>query len=191
MTRPPAVATGEDPLSRSATLLRGAVAGGLAGALSMSALLLLLRAVGLSSMNLELLLGSAVTRSVDGSAWLVGFGVHLCFGVLFALVYGSVLQAARRGGPTAGAALGLAHAVASGIALPLIMSFHPLVIGGPLVNPGFFGWNLGLREVVVFLLAHLLYGAVAGSLLGAPRPAPTPAEGEAERIPRRRLVARR
>lgn len=171
-------------------LLWGAVAGGLAGAASMSFFLLLLRATGLSALNLELLLGSALTRSLDGRAWLAGLGVHLSFGVLFALVYGSILQAARRGGAAAGAALGLAHALVSGATLPVLMSLHPLVAAGPLVNPGLFARNLGLREVAVFLLAHLLYGAVAGVLVRPRRPVALP-EPEAPPVTRRSLAGRR
>ena len=156
--------------STSATLLWGAVSGGVTGAVLMTFFLLLLRAVGVSALNLELLLGSGMTHSLDGSAWLVGFGVHLCFGVLFALAYGALLLAARRSGAAAGAALGVAHAVVAGIALPVVMSLHPLVVAGPLVNPGFFAMNLGLREVAIWLLAHVLYGAVVGTLLRPSRP---------------------
>lgn len=182
--RPPD--TGTSP----AFLLRGAVAGGLAAAASVSFFLLLLRATGVSRLNLELLLGSALTRSLDGTAWLAGLGVHLSFGVLFALVYGSLLRAARRDGALAGAALGLAHAVVSGIALPFVVGAHPLVVAGPLVNPGFFAFNLGLQEVPVFLLAHVLFGAVAGALLRPRRGIPL-LEPEDPLLSRRDLVGRR
>lgn len=87
---------------------------------------------------------------------------------------------------------GLAGALAmSALLLLLLMSLHPLVIAGPLVNPGFFGWNLGLSDVVAFLLAHILYGAVVGALLGAPRSPRIGTTADADPIPRRTLVGRR
>ncbi|HYE97331.1 MAG TPA: hypothetical protein VEJ18_00405 [Planctomycetota bacterium] len=178
--------TGTSPL----VLLRGAVAGGSAAAAVTTAFLLLLRAIGLSSLNLELLLGSALTRSVDGAAWLAGFGVHLSFGVLFALLYGAILQAARRQGAVAGAALGVVHALVSGFSLPIVLGLHPLIVSGVLANPGFFARNLGLREVAVFLLAHIVYGAVVGALVRPRRILPV--EPDTEPLPRRRpLVGRR
>lgn len=137
---------------------------GVAGALAMTALMLVLRAVGATSMNFETMLGSMFTTDLGLGTWVLGLAIHLGFGALFGIAYALGMEGLRRQNAGIGLAFALIHTVVSGWVLPQLMLIHPLVRSGQMQNPGFLASSYGAGQVVVFALLHLLYGAVVGAL---------------------------
>jgi hypothetical protein len=126
--------------------------------------------LGFTRMSMPFLLGTALTPNRD-RALLLGMGVHLLNGWVFALIYAAAFE--RLGAATwwMGALMGLLHGVfVLTVVMPLVPSFHPRMVSqfvGPTPNrrlqpPGFMGLNYGPRTPLVALAAHVLYGAVLG-----------------------------
>ena len=68
-----------------------------------------------------------------------------------------------------GALVGVAHAVVMGLVLAfLIPVIHQPVESRPLANhPGFLALNFGIVTVVLFVVVHMVYGAIVGAGLSA------------------------
>ncbi|HEX6543797.1 MAG TPA: hypothetical protein VF040_18725 [Ktedonobacterales bacterium] len=128
------------------------------------------QALGLTRMNLPYLLGTMVTPDRD-RAKLMGFGMHVVNGWLFASLYAAAFQSWRRATWWLGASIGLVHAlfvlVAAATVLPAL---HPRMASeeqGPtptrqLEPPGFLALNYGRRTPLSVILSHLVYGAILG-----------------------------
>jgi uncharacterized membrane protein YagU involved in acid resistance len=105
-------------------------------------------------------------------AKVVGFGLHLLNGWLFALVYVAAFESWRRATWWLGAGIGLVHALFVLVAgLPLMPGIHPRMASiatGPtptrdLEPPGFMALNYGTRTPLSVIVAHLAYGAILGA----------------------------
>jgi hypothetical protein len=147
-----------------------------AGALATLVLTTTLRAaneVGLTRVDLPLLMGTIFT-SERRRAKLLGYGLHLLAGLVFAVVYGLILVAIGRGGWWWGGAFGILHSLLLGtvgvnVLLPAV---HPRMGGGdttfessPLLEPpGVLMLNYGRTTPLVSLVAHVAYGAIIGGL---------------------------
>jgi hypothetical protein len=152
------------PLDGPKPRFRKAVRPGLAAAGIMSLLMLFLRSVGASRINLELMLGSTVVWSLGAAAWLLGLLFHLGLGCLFGGIYARAMKRLRRWGWRTGLALGFFHTILAGLLLPLFGKIHPLVWKGALTSPRIFAVDLGWREAALFGVLHLAYGLVFGAL---------------------------
>jgi uncharacterized membrane protein YagU involved in acid resistance len=128
--------------------------------------------MGLTRMNLPFLLGTMFTPDRE-RARLVGFGVHMINGWLFAGVYAATFQRLQRATWWVGAAIGLVHALFVLLAaMPALPSLHPRMASeeqGPTPTrqrqpPGFMAMNYGRRTPLSVVLAHLAYGAILGLL---------------------------
>ena len=150
----------------------GAVAGGVVGTVVLTTGLRLGQELGLTRMDLPLLLGSSFTGR-RRAASVVGYAVHFANGVLFALAYAGIFAAVGRAGWDIGLALGLAHAAFAGGALIniLLPALNPRM-GTPwtdaeetplLEPPGFMLTNYGRQTALVTLVGHLAYGAIVGA----------------------------
>jgi hypothetical protein len=151
--------------------LWGALAGGAVGTILLTSGLRLAQEIGWTRMDIPLLLGTVFTDR-RGSASVIGYVVHFCNGLLFALVYYAVFRAVGHAGWLFGAALGLVHASLAGGALltVLLPAVHPRM-GSPwsdaeetplLEAPGFLLMNYGRRTLIWTLVGHLIYGAIVG-----------------------------
>jgi hypothetical protein len=129
--------------------------------------------VGLTRLDLPLILGTIVTEDPD-RARLAGFFIHLAIGQAFALGYAAMFY--LLGGATwwAGALLGLVHGgVALAVLVPLLPGNHPRMASpraGPatrsvLEPPGLFALNYGVETPLVAVVAHVAYGTLLGALL--------------------------
>lgn len=130
---------------------------------------------GWTRMDVPLILGTAFVADPD-RARVVGFGLHIVNGLLFALLH--TVTFALRGWATwwsgllFGAFLGLVSLV---LFVPLLAGVHPRMgstRSGPgattlLEPPGLLGLNYGLATPAVTLAAHLVYGAALGVVLQA------------------------
>lgn len=129
------------------------------------------QALGLTRMNLPYLLGTMVTSDRD-RAKLMGFGMHLVNGWLFASLYAAAFQSWRRATWWLGAAIGLVHSLFVLVAASsLLPALHPRMASeeqGPtptqqLEPPGFLALNYGRRTPLSVILSHLVYGSILGA----------------------------
>jgi uncharacterized membrane protein YagU involved in acid resistance len=128
------------------------------------------RGTALWGMNLPFMLRTMVTPDRD-RAKLIGFGMHLINGWLFAALYAAAFESWRRATWWLGAGIGLVHALFVLVAaMPMLPGMHPRMANeqhGPtptrqLEPPGFMALNYGRRTPLSVVLAHILYGAILG-----------------------------
>ena len=155
--------------------LWGALAGGVVGTIVLTTGLRVAQELGLTRMDIPLLLGSAFTENRHRAS-VVGYAIHFTNGLLFALAYAGIFAAVGHAGWLFGAALGLVHAAFAGGALVniLLPAVHPRMGSRwtdaeetPLLEPpGFMLRNYGRHTAVATLLAHVAYGAIVGGFAG-------------------------
>jgi uncharacterized membrane protein YagU involved in acid resistance len=143
---------------------------GFAGTTILTILLRASQAIGLTRMDLPLVLGLAVTPDRD-RAKAVGILIHMVNGWLFALIYALLFHDLDRSGWLIGAIIGAVHGMfVLLILLPSLPGFHPRMATdgrGPeptreLEPPGFLGLNYGRRTPFVVIVAHMIFGVILG-----------------------------
>lgn len=148
-----------------------ALAGGLVGTIVLTSSLRMAQELGVTRMDIPLLLGTVFTANRD-RANVIGYAVHFVNGLLFAVLYWLIFRAVGHAGWLFGAALGVVHALFAGGALVgvLLPAVHPRM-GTPwsdaketplLEPPGFMLENYGRRTAIGNLAAHVAYGAIVG-----------------------------
>lgn len=144
---------------------------GFVGTLVLTTILAGSQGAGLTRMSIPYLLGTMFTADRD-RAKLLGFGVHLINGWLFALLYVAAFHSWGAAGVLRGAAVGFVHAAFVLTAgMRLLPALHPRMARedqGPelvpqLEPPGFLALNYGAQTPAHVLLAHLVYGGVIGA----------------------------
>jgi hypothetical protein len=127
--------------------------------------------LGLTRMSLPYMLGTMATADRD-RARLLGFGMHLVNGWLFAVIYAAAFESWDRATWWLGAGIGCVHAlVVLTAAMSVLPGLHPRMASeeqGPtptrqLEPPGFLALHYGRRTPIAVLLAHLVYGAILGA----------------------------
>jgi hypothetical protein len=152
--------------------LVGALAGGFVGTLILTTTLRVAQEVGLTRMDLPLLLGTVFTPA-RRRANLIGYTVHFFNGLAFSALYAAVFYAVGHASWLLGLLLGLVHAAFAGGALVniLLPAVHPRM-GTPMSDarqspvlepPGFMLRNYGRHTAAVTVLAHLAYGTIVGA----------------------------
>jgi hypothetical protein len=152
----------------------GALVGGLAGTLVLTTLLRTASELGLTRMDIPFLLGTAVTGDrVRAKA--IGYALHFCFGLVFALAYYAIFLVIDTSGFLLGAFFGFVHAVFASTALVnlLLPVVHPRMGTGftaagsaPLLEPpGFLLLNYGRETPVATIVAHVAYGGIVGGFV--------------------------
>jgi hypothetical protein len=142
-----------------------AIVAGLAGGVVMTVLAWVVRQLGID-MNGEMMLGTMLVSPPGGTAWLVGFGLHMILSAVIALAYAwGFEQVAHRSGALIGLAFAVVHVVIAGVVMAMIPAMHPM-IPEQMPAPGAFLANMGGAFVAFFIVEHLLYGAVVGALYG-------------------------
>lgn len=152
--------------------VRGMFLSGFAGTTIMTTLMRTSQALGLTRIDLPLMLGVMVTPNRD-RAKVYGVLIHLVNGWAFALFYASMFQYLRRATWWLGLAVGAVHALfVLVVGLPVLPGLHPRMATdatGPeptmeLEPPGFLAMNYGRQTAIVTIAAHLVYGAIVGTL---------------------------
>jgi hypothetical protein len=148
----------------------GALAGGFVGTLVLTTGLRLSNVLGLSRMDIPLLLGTVFTTH-RRYASVIGYFLHFANGLVFSLGYAAIFAAVDQAGWLFGAALGLVHATFAGSFANIILpAVHPRM-GSPFTDakqtpilepPGFMLTNYGPHTVLVTVVAHIAYGAIVG-----------------------------
>jgi hypothetical protein len=140
----------------------------------LTAVLSLSQLAGWTRMDLPLLLGTLFVADPD-RARALGFGVHVVNGQVFALLYAAAFAVHGRATWWLGAVIGLIHGVvALAVLVPALPAIHPRMASnraGPdravvLEPPGPLALNYGRQTMAVTIIAHVLYGALLGALLG-------------------------
>ena len=151
---------------------RGTLLPGFAGTVVLTSLLAASQGMGLTRINLPFLLGTMFTPDRE-RARLVGFGVHLVNGWVFAAIYAATFAHLQRATWWLGAAIGLVHSLFVLLAaMPALPSLHPRMASeeqGPtptrqLQPPGFLALNYGRRTPLSVVVAHVAYGIILGLL---------------------------
>jgi hypothetical protein len=149
----------------------GALAGGFVGTLVLTTTLRLTQVLGLSRMDIPLLLGTVFSGDRKRAS-VIGYFLHFLNGLIFSLGYAAIFLAVDQAGWLFGALLGLVHAAFAGGALVniLLPAVHPRM-GTPwsdasqtpiLEPPGFMLMNYGRHTAIGTVLAHVAYGAIVG-----------------------------
>jgi len=142
-----------------------AIVFGVLGAGAISAVSVVLRALGLP-IRLELILGTMTGLAPGPAAFALGLFLHLALGGAFGLLYGWLFERVwDHGGAATGSLLSVLHAALIGMVMGLTPQFHPHV-PEHIADPGPYFANAGIAGVVSFFLVHVVYGAIVGAGYG-------------------------
>ncbi|MGH7664008.1 MAG: DUF6789 family protein [Gemmatimonadaceae bacterium] len=142
-----------------------AIIAGVVGGVAMTILAWLVRQAGLP-MNAEMMLGSMVSSSPGATTWLIGFIMHLMISALIALAYAwGFERVTHRAGAVVGLGFAVIHVIIAGVVMAMIPVMHPM-IPEQMPAPGAFMANMGATFVALFVIEHLLYGAIVGAMYG-------------------------
>ncbi|MEE9277937.1 MAG: hypothetical protein V3V06_05960 [Dehalococcoidia bacterium] len=149
-----------------------AVGAGLIGGTAMIVPLYMGRAMMPQQMRMDLflLLGTMMTPRIDRvMAYMMGAMMHAGASILFAFAHVGVFVAADIETDLAawGLLFGAVHYMLSGMAMGMMPMMHPLVRARELENPGPFALSMGPMTGMGFLMLHLLFGVVVGTLYEA------------------------
>ncbi len=137
---------------------------GVVGGAVMTAIITLVRVMGIMDVNLSMMMGSMVAASTGAGVWLVGFVMHLIISGLIAVVYAAGFEyVTHRAGWVVGIAFSLIHIVIAGMVFGMVPRMHPLM-PDQMPAPGAFMSNKGVMGVLAFTMLHMIYGAIVGGL---------------------------
>jgi hypothetical protein len=145
---------------------------GFGATLILTTILAVSKPIGITRMDLPFLLGTLFTGNRDKAPW-YGFLCHLLFGWFFAFLYTATFITAGIHTWWFGLLIGFCHAVfVLSVGLQILSNFHPRMAPpyqGPtptrqLEPPGFLALNYGSGTPVVTIFAHMIYGAILGSI---------------------------
>ncbi|HET6194839.1 MAG TPA: hypothetical protein VFE12_03750 [Acetobacteraceae bacterium] len=155
-------------------MIASALAGGVIGTLAMAAIIKGATEMGITRMDLPLLLGTVATPN-RRKARAIGYVLFFALGVAFAEAYGGFFAILGRASWQLGALIGALHAIfiATVLVSVLLPVVHPrMATPDTAVNeitliepPGFLMLNYGRNTFLVTLAAHLVYGALVGLIV--------------------------
>jgi len=167
-TRPGSRRTPDAPLAyflREKTMnVRKALIAGIVGGVAVTALAWFVRQMKID-LNTEMMLGTMVS-SPGTAAWLIGFAMHIMVSALIALAYAwGFERVTHRAGVVVGLGFAVIHIIIAGLVMGIIPGMHPM-IPEQMPAPGAFMANMGTTLVALFVIEHLIYGAIVGALYG-------------------------
>jgi hypothetical protein len=130
------------------------------------------RAMSITELNVELLLGSMVTHELSTLSGVVGVVLYLLIAGLIACLYAvGFRHVTQRANWAIGLLFSLVHLGMTGLAMDALGDIHALMIRPPLpllrghlLAPGLFAANFGAMTVAGFVALHLVYGALVGAM---------------------------
>ena len=146
---------------------------GFAATLVMTPMMQAGAAMGMTRMNMAVMLGSMFRRDA-GSAYRLGMALHFGNGLLFGFVYAlvwSAIDPALDNAWWVGPVFGTVHSLVAMATMPVMSGMHPRVEGrggtaaaGEVVLPrfGFGGSGFGSMTPIGILMGHLVFGLVWG-----------------------------
>lgn len=158
-------------------MIASALAGGVIGTLAMATIIKAATELGITRMDLPLLLGTVATGN-RRKARALGYLLFFVLGVAFAEAYGGLFAIVGHASWRLGAVVGALHAIfiATVLVSVLLPAVHPrMATPDSAANavtliepPGFLMLNYGRNTFLVSLAAHVVYGALVGLLVGLP-----------------------
>lgn len=146
-----------------------AAGAGIVGALVMSIMTDVSRAMGIIEANMSRYQGCIITGHSHGTKpLLAGLASHLMMGAILAIGYAIVFRVIGEATWILGAAIGVAHFAAAGAAFPLMDRANPCVRDGRIRGFGPFGKNYGLMMIMGLFMGHVVYGAIVGAIYHTP-----------------------
>ena len=140
-----------------------AFAAGVTGGVLMTLLMALARMTEMTTIDLELKLGSMVSQETTTTSWVIGLFLHLIISGLIACIYAVGFEYVTHTATwLAGLGFGVLHTIIGGLFLAVLPEIHPLMPSDSLPAPGPFAINYGLMTTVAFAVGHLVYGATVG-----------------------------
>jgi uncharacterized membrane protein YagU involved in acid resistance len=121
--------------------------------------------MGMKPIEIPAMLGTMFLPQGGSAALWLGMVVHFMMGIIFTLIYAGVLLGLRTQSTwSTGAWFGGVLWLVAMLMMPVMMSMHPLVQAGKMTNPGVFmlGMGMGWMPAVFALVAHSVYGIIAG-----------------------------
>ena len=137
---------------------------GALGALAMTVLMVIARALGMTTLNIEMALGSLLTQQIGAGSWILGLMMHLAIGGLLAQFYAFGFEVlTERASGWIGAGFSVIHSSIAGLLMFWLGSIHPLMRNnGVIPAPGPFAIEYGMLTAVAFIALHVVYGAWVG-----------------------------
>ncbi|WP_157070181.1 hypothetical protein [Sandaracinus amylolyticus] len=118
--------------------------------------------------QLETILGTFFLPRGVG-AWVLGLVLHLLISGAIALLYGLGFERiTHRATAGIGVVFSILHVVIGGLAFGALPAIHPL-IPEQIRAPGAFMSSIGFGGVLLFVIEHIVYGAIVGQLYGRVR----------------------
>lgn len=159
-----------------------ALYGGIIGGLVTLLGLVVGRRLGVRELNVELLLGSMLTRDLSFLSGAMGAMLYLLLAGPIACLYAmGFVHVTQRASWALGLLFSLVHLVMTGLCMDALGDLNPLLIRPPLpvlsghmLAPGLFAANFGVMTVAGLVALHFVYGGIVGALY--------------QRVPRHRLV---
>ncbi|MEW5854448.1 MAG: hypothetical protein AB2A00_37075 [Myxococcota bacterium] len=134
----------------------------IAGAVT-TLLMALARLAGIP-VDVEMALGSLPFSRTGPVIWVFGVLLFLLGCGMVGQLYAAGFElVSRRSGWRVGALMSVAHMALSGVLLGALSAVHPL-IPAKIAAPGAFMASLGVGGIAVFLVTHVVFGALMGSL---------------------------
>lgn len=149
-----------------------AILAGFLGTVAMTVVMMLGRSMGMTSLDMPLLIGGMFSRDDDRARGL-GMVVHMVMGaVVFGIGYALLFTALDSASVAIGALIGLVHGAVLGIVvMPMMGMVHPRMRlateEGRLEPPGVLGIAYGRGTPVGLLMTHVVYGLVVGGIYAA------------------------
>ncbi len=130
------------------------------------------RSAGITSLNVELLLGSMLTQDLSPLSGAIGFALYLLIAggiaCLYAVGFAHVMQ---RASWAVGLLFALVHLGLAGLFMDALGDLHPLLVRPPLplldghlLAPGLFAANFGTTTMIGFFVLHFMYGGIIGAM---------------------------
>jgi hypothetical protein len=137
---------------------------GVVGGAAMSAIITLVRTMGIMDVNLSMMEGSMITANTGVGTWILGFMMHLIISGLIALAYAAGFEyLTHRAGWQIGVGFLLIDSLIADMVFGLVPMMHPLV-PDQMPAPGIFMSSKGLMGVIAFFMLHAIYGAIVGAM---------------------------
>jgi hypothetical protein len=152
--------------------IHGVILAGFAATIVLTTVMSASQGLGFTRMSIPFLVGTIFTPSRD-RAMVVGTGVHIVNGMLFALIYAALFHQIGRASVALGAAMGFVHgAFVLTVGMVVLPGLHPHMVSayhGPTPNrllqpPGFLALHYGRGTPLATMIAHVIYGAILGGL---------------------------
>lgn len=147
-----------------------AILAGLVGGLGFLVVVYMGLGIGMTRMNFLSILGSMMApKAPRGTAYGVGFVIHMMLSAAFGLLHAGILTALDVTSVGSAAAwdllIGAVHGVGALIVMPTMLTMaHPLVRRGELERPGLAMMGYGSMTPAGSLMAHVVFGLITGSI---------------------------